>query len=165
MLNSNNLCVFEGRMVSDPKMGTVNWNTKEGPKSMTKAEFTLAVDKKMTSQQKKADQDAGKPTADFPRFTVIGPKADFVGNYLGKGKACKVVGSFETTSWTDGQGQKQYGWQFAVEDISFTVSDAGAGAGGNNNNNNNDNNGNYGNNNSFGGNNNFTPVDDGDMPF
>lgn len=166
MLNGANLCTFEGRMIADAKMSQVSWNTKQGPKTMSKAEFTLAVDRKMTSAQKQAAQQAGKPTADFPRFVVIGPRADFIQKYLGKGKPCRVVGSFETSSWTDKQGQKQYGWVFQVEDISFTLSDNSQHQNGGQNNGGaapqNNNNNNY---NAGGGFQDMTPIDDGDMPF
>ena len=158
MLNSSNLCVFEGRMIEDPKMSQVSWNGKNGTQTVSKAEFKVAIDRKMTKEQKQAAQNAGKPTADFPRFVVMGPKADFVQKWLGKGKPCRVVGSFETQTWMK-DGVKQYGWNFTVEDISFTVSDntagAGANAGGNTNNN-------------AGGSNShdtIVQIDDSDMPF
>lgn len=162
MLNASNLCSFEGRLIADPKMSQVTWNSQQGQKTMSKAEFTLAVDRKMTAAQKQAAQQAGKPTADFPRFTVIGPKADFVQKYLGKGKPCKIVGSFETSSWVDKQGQKQYSWIFQVVDIGFTLSD-------NSQHQNNNQQGNTGaapqNNNYGGGFTDMTLIDEGDMPF
>lgn len=158
MLNVSNLCSFEGRLIADPKISQVTWNTQQGQKTANKAEFTLAVDRKMTAQQKQAAQQSGKPTADFPRFVVIGPRADFVQKFLTKGKPCKIVGSFETSSWTDKQGQKQYGWVFQVEDIGFTLSDNSQ-----HQNNQGGNNAAQGNNNYQGGG--FTPIDDGDMPF
>ena len=165
MLNVSNLCTFEGRLIADPKISQVSWNTQQGPKTATKAEFTLAIDRKMSAQQKQTAQQAGKPTADFPRFVVIGARADFVSKYLTKGKPCKVVASFETSSWTDNQGQKQYGWVFQVEDIGFTLSDSTQHQNGN------QQNGGY-----AGGNANynpapqnnggsFAPIDDSDMPF
>lgn len=162
MLNASNLCSFEGRLIADPKMSQVTWNSQQGQKTMSKAEFTLAVDRKMTAAQKQAAQQAGKPTADFPRFTVIGPKADFVQKYLGKGKPCKIVGSFETSSWVDKQGQKQYGWIFQVVDIGFTLSD-------NSQHQNNNQQGNTGaapQNNNYGGSfTDMTLIDEGEMPF
>ena len=163
MLSGNNLCIFEGRLIADPKMTTVNWTGKNGAQSANKAEFTLAVDKKMSAAQKTAATQAGKPTADFPRFVVIGAQADFVQKWLGKGKPCRVVGSFETSTYTDKSGNKQYGWVFQVQDIGFTLSDgnhAGGNAGGNNANAGGGNAANNG-----GGFDNFQPVDDGDMPF
>lgn len=165
-MNGNNLCIFEGRLINDPKMSQVNWNTQQGPKTVNKAEFMLAVDKKMSSQQKQAAQTAGKPTADFPKFVVMGGQADFVSKWLAKGKPCRVVGSFETSTWTDNSGNKQYGWVFQVQDVGFTLSDntghtGGTGAGGNATGGGNAN----PNANGGGGFNDFTPVDDGDMPF
>jgi single-strand DNA-binding protein len=164
MLNGNNLCIFEGRLIADPKISQVTWNGKQGQQNATKAEFTLAVDKKMTAAQKQAAQQQGKPTADFPKFVVLGAQGDFVQKWLGKGKPCRVVGSFETNTWTDKQGQKQYGWVFQVHDIGFTLSDGNHAGGGN---------GQTGGGAANGGSgaanggdfNNFQPVDDGDMPF
>jgi single-strand DNA-binding protein len=121
----------------------------------------------MTAAQKTAATQAGKPTADFPRFVVIGGQADFIQKYFTKGKPCRVVGSFETSTYTDQQGQKQYGWVFQVQDVGFTLSD-GNGAGGGANTGAGANGGasaGAGANNGGGNYNNFQPVDDGDMPF
>lgn len=158
-LNIHNLCQFEGRMIADAEISQIN--TQKGP--ITKAKFTLAVDRMMDKNAKTAAVAAGNPTADFPRFEVIGPKADFVAKWLGKGKPCTVVGSFKTFTFVDKNQVKQFGWNFDVVDVTFTLSDNSNGTGG----------ANTGGNNAGGtqqynapaDNNTFAAIPDGDMPF
>lgn len=160
-LNLNNVCQFEGRLVADPEITSIN--TQKGP--ITKARFKLAVDKSMSKTERATAAQNGQPTADFPMFEVIGPKADFVKNWLGKGKPCKVLGSFRTFSYQDTKVQppvQKFGWSFDVVDVTFTVSDSGAGIGTGGNNNAG---GNAGGNNYSAPADNFVPVDDSDMPF
>ena len=68
MLNTSNICIFEGRVVADPTMEVINYNTNQGQKQMKKAKFTLAVDKNLGSKQKQDYKNNGKPTSDFPMF-------------------------------------------------------------------------------------------------
>jgi single-stranded DNA-binding protein len=159
-LNLANVCQFEGRLVADPEVGSIN--TQKGP--ITKVRFKLAVDKVMDKNAKAAAAQNGQPTADFPMFEVVGPKADFVKNWLTKGKPCKVLAAFRTYDYMDNNANppvKKFGWSFDVVDVTFTVSDSGARTGGA-----------QGGNGNAGGNggynapaDNFVPIDDGDMPF
>ena len=52
MLNTSNICIFEGRVVADPTIEVISYNTNQGQKQMKKAKFTLAVDKNLSSKQK-----------------------------------------------------------------------------------------------------------------
>ena len=47
--------------------------------------------------------------------------AEFIEKYGTKGKAIKVVASFESYSYTDKSGNKQYGNKFEVQSVGFTV--------------------------------------------
>lgn len=158
-LNLNNVCQFEGRLVADPEISSING--KNG--AVTKAKFKIAVDKNMSKNDRATAAQNGQPTADFPMFEVIGPKADFVKNWLTKGKPCKVLASFRTFSYTDNKSNppvQKFGWSFDVVDVSFTVSDSGAGTGANG-----AAGGNAGGNTYSAPADNFVPVDDSDMPF
>lgn len=130
MLNTSNICIFEGRVVADPTMEVINYNTNQGQKQMKKAKFTLAVDKNLGSKQKQDYKNAGKPTSDFPMFEALGANAEFIEKWGTKGKAIKVVASFESYSYTDKSGNKQYGYKFEVQSVGFTV---GGNSTGNNN--------------------------------
>ena len=155
MLNVNNLCQFEGRIVSDPTIEII----KVGGKDFKKAKFTLAVDKPLTQKQRNEYKNMGKPTSDFPMFEALGSSAEFIEKWAGKGKAIKVIASFNTYSYTDKNGNKQYGYGFEVANVGFTVSSPGS------NNNNQGNNNNSSNNSSSNNNNNNFNVPTGESIF
>lgn len=123
-LNINNMCNFEGRLVKDPEVSSVQM----GGKAVTKCKFTVAVDKMMTKEQKEKASQSGEPTADFINFDAIGPKADFVGKWFKKGSGIKVVASFRTFSY-EKDGKKVYGSSFDVVDAGFTIGGVQGGTG------------------------------------
>jgi single-strand DNA-binding protein len=82
-----------GRLTRDPELRT----TTTG-KSIV--EFTIAVDKRIKPQ------DDG-PTADFFRVKAWGATAEFVSNYLGKGRLVAIDGRLETRKWSDNEGNKR----------------------------------------------------------
>lgn len=133
MMNTGNICIFEGRMVADPQVGTINYNSKNGPQQTTKVEFTLAVDKNLSTAQKQQAQTAGKAVSDFPKFEAIGATAEFIAKWAKKGKPLRVVAEFETFKYKDKQGNMQYGYKFNVQNAGFTIGDAGIGKGTQNN--------------------------------
>ena len=144
MVNSHNLCFFEGRIAKDPEYTTVN--TSNG--QMEKVSFTLAVDRKLTSQQRQASRNGDQSivTTDFVRCSLIGNAVSTFKQYCPKGKALTVSCTYATYQSTNNQtGQTQYGHIFNVEDFSFAVADAKNMVGGNNNQQNN----NYGNGNNY----------------
>ena len=135
-MNTGNICIFEGRVVADPKISQIPYNGKQ----LAKAEFTLAVDRNMSKEQKQKAQTAGKPTSDFPKFEAVGANAEFITKWVKKGKPIRVVAEFETFTYNDKQGNKQYGFKFSVQNIGFTLSDISASNNQNNHVNNNQNN-------------------------
>lgn len=122
MVNSHNLCIFEGRIIKDPEYTQVQ--TVNGP--MDKATFTIAVDKAMSAKQRQAAQnDPNAQTADFINCSLIGNAVNTFKQYCPKGKAITVTTSYSTYKYTNNQtGQTQYGHNFNVEDFKFTVADA-----------------------------------------
>ena len=120
--NAQNLCIFEGRIVNDPKFETIQ--SQNGP--FEKASFTIAVDKNLTSQQRQAAKnDPSIQTADFVNFKLTGSKVDHLKQYCPKGRALTVVASYETwTSTNPNTGEKVYGHVFNVVDYKWTIKDA-----------------------------------------
>lgn len=122
MVNSHNLCIFEGRISSDPKYQTIN--SQNG--AFEKATFSIAVDRQLTVQQKQAAKNNPNiQTADFVNCSITGKAVEVFKKYCLKGKAITVACTFQTYSYTDQQtGQKKYGYNFNVENFNFTIADA-----------------------------------------
>lgn len=85
-----NRVVLVGRLTRDPELRT----TSTG-KSVV--DFSIAVDKKF----KPTD---GSPTADFFRCTAWDKTAEFVSNYLGKGRLVAVDGRLSSRKYTANDG-------------------------------------------------------------
>jgi single-strand DNA-binding protein len=121
MVNTNNVCMFEGRVAKDPQFSQVNG--QNGP--IEKVTFDLAVDRGMSSNQRQNAQANQQPTADFIHCSMIGNQVNAFKQYCPKGKSIKVLCHYTQYSYTDKQtGQTQYGHQFDVDNFGFTVSDA-----------------------------------------
>lgn len=87
---SVNRVVLIGRLTRDPEVKTTNSGKQV-------AEFSIAVNKKFKPQDGSAD-------ADFFRVKVWGQAADYVGQYVGKGRLVAVDGRIETRKWTAQDG-------------------------------------------------------------
>ena len=72
------------------------------------ANFTVAVDKGLNKQKKEEFESQGKPTADFINIVTWGGTAEYVANYLGKGKMIAVQGSIETGKYQAKEGHTVY---------------------------------------------------------
>lgn len=142
MLNSSNLCIFEGRLTKNPEISFI-----EGANGLAKLLFDIAVNRTLTSNQRK-DKKSGKDIVDvdFVPCEALGGKAEFIANNFQKGDPIRLLCSFKTYSYTK-DGVKKYGYNFSVEDVSFTLSRVSSnGNNGSYNNNGNYNNNGYGNN-------------------
>lgn len=122
MVNLHNLCIFEGRISSDPKYQTIN--SQNG--AFEKATFSIAVNRQLTAQQRQAAKNNPDiQTADFVNCSITGKAVEVFKQYCPKGKAIIVACTFQTYSYTDQQtGQKKYGYNFNVENFNFTIADA-----------------------------------------
>lgn len=112
-----NRVILIGRLTRDPEHRT----TTTG-KSV--ASFSLAVTKRFKPQD-------GSPDADFFRISAWGPQADYVKNYLAKGRLVAVDGRLQSRRYQDSNGVDRE----VVEVIADTVQgldrprdDAGGGA-------------------------------------
>lgn len=161
--NINNTALFEGRIVKDIDVKTVG----QGQNAFKKALFTIAVDRQLSSDQRKKvkDGDTSIQTADFIPFVANGAKAETLEKYFCKGKPIRVAASYQSYKKTDANGNDVFGHIFVVHDIGFVLkdtTDSGNNGGGNNNNN-----GGGNKNNKAGSKSeeNFAAYDDEDLPF
>ena len=92
-----------GRLTNAPEMR----NTASGT-VITK--FTVAVD----SDRKKQN---GERDTSFVRCVAFGKTAEFINNYLGKGKLVYVEGELHTRSYKDNTGATKYVTEIAVGKI------------------------------------------------
>lgn len=90
---SLNRVVLVGRLTRDPELRT----TTTG-KQVT--DFSIAVDKRIKPND-------GSPTADFFRVSAWGQTAEFVANYLTKGRLVAVDGRLQSRKYTDKDGNNR----------------------------------------------------------
>ena len=72
------------------------------------ATVTIAIDKGLSKDKKQEFESQNKPTADFLPIVVWGKSAEYLANYLKKGKLLAVQGRIETGSYDDKDGKKVY---------------------------------------------------------
>jgi len=101
-MSLNRICLI-GRLGRDPELRT----TTTG-KSV--ANFSLAVDKRF-----KPDGDG--PTCDWFRIVAWGKTAEFVANYLTKGRLVAVDGRVETRKYTVADGSERESIEIVAESV------------------------------------------------
>lgn len=102
-----NKAILGGRMVADPELKT----TQSGLSVTT---FTIAVNRKAKSGE--------QAQTDFLNVTAWRQTAEFITKFFRKGNPICVVGSIQTRSWTDGQGQKKYATEILADEAYFVDS-------------------------------------------
>lgn len=103
-----------GRLVRDPELR----RTQSG-KAVTS--FTLAVDRDFKNQD-------GQREVDFIDCVAWGQTAEFVCQYLGKGRMAVVAGRLQLRDWTDKDGNKRRNAEVIAGSVYFAdskPSDAG----------------------------------------
>jgi single-stranded DNA-binding protein len=129
MVNTSNMCIFEGRVAKDPEFTQING--QNGP--IDKVVFDIAVDRGMNAQQKQNAQANQQATADFIHCSMIGNQVNAFKQWCPKGKAIKVLCHYTQYTYTNKQtGQTQYGHQFDVDNFGFVTNDAKSLSGGGN---------------------------------
>lgn len=86
-----NRVVLVGRLTRDPELRTTGTGKNV-------VEFSIAVTKRMKPQ------DPNQPDADFFRIKAWDKTADYVKNYMTKGRLVGVDGRLETRKYTDSNG-------------------------------------------------------------
>lgn len=94
-----NRVVLIGRITRDPETKTTTTGTKV-------AEFSIAVDKR--------GKDEG---ANFFRVKAWGNQAEYVGNYLSKGRLVAIDGRLEQRKWQDKEGKDRETVEVVAESV------------------------------------------------
>ena len=93
-----------GRLTRDPEV-------RYTPSGDAIASFSIAIDR-----PPKRD---GTHETDYPRIVVFGRQAETCERYLKKGRMVSVLGSIQTGSYTNRDGQKVYTTDIAASRVEF----------------------------------------------
>lgn len=100
-----NKVIIIGRLGKDPDM-------RYAPSGTAIASFTLATN----HSTKDADGNWNQQT-EWHSIKTFGRQAEFVGEYLKKGRLAFVEGRLQTSSWEDQNGQKKYRTDIIANDV------------------------------------------------
>ncbi len=110
MANFNfNKVIIGGRLTSDPELKT----TASG---VSVTSFTVAVNRRFGNKNGEEQQ------ADFINVTAWRQQAELVSKYFHKGSSICIVGSLQTRSWTDNDGNKRYATDVVADEVNFVDS-------------------------------------------
>ena len=101
-----NAVVVLGRVVRDLD---VRYTSGDNP--MCIARYTLAVDRRYKKE--------GQPTADFLNCVALAKNGEFAEKYFHKGMKIAIMGSIQTGSYTNREGQKVYTTEILVDRQEF----------------------------------------------
>lgn len=105
MANLNlNKVIIGGRLTADPELKT----TQSG---VSVTSFTVAVNRKAAKSE--------TPQTDFLNVTAWRQTAEFITRYFRKASSICVVGSIQTRSWTDKDGQKRHTVEIVADEAYF----------------------------------------------
>ena len=102
-----NKVILMGRLTKDPELRSTASN-------VSVCSFTVAVDRRFKSE--------GQPAADFVPVIAWRQTADFVGKYFRKGNKIAVVGSIQTRTWDDKDGNRRYVTEVVADEVEFCES-------------------------------------------
>ena len=100
-----NKVILMGRLTKDPEIRTTQ-------SQIPVASFTLAVDRRFKDA-------SGERQADFIPIIAWRQQAEFCGKYFHKGSRMVIVGSVQTRSWDDKDGQKRYATEVIADEVYF----------------------------------------------
>ena len=99
-----NKVILIGNLCADPEL-------KQTQNGISVTSFSIAV-----SRRKVKDQE---PQTDFITVVAWRNTAEFISKYFQKGKAILIVGSLQTRTWEDQNGQKRYVTEVVAEEAQF----------------------------------------------
>lgn len=105
-----NKAILIGRLTKDPEKRTTQQGTSV-------ASFSIACQKRVKNAQ-------GTYDADFIDCVAWRATADFISKYFKKGDRIGVMGSIQTRSYEDKDGNKRYATEVNVEEAEFVESKA-----------------------------------------
>ena len=101
-----NKVILGGRLTADPELKTT-------PSGISVTSFTIAVNRRFGSRN------GEEPQADFINVTAWRQTAEFITRYFRKASSICVVGSIQTRSWTDNQGNKRFATEVVADEAMF----------------------------------------------
>lgn len=111
MANFNlNKVIIAGRLTADPEL-------KQTPNGVSVTSFTVAVNRRFAKPGE-------TNSADFLPVVAWRQQAEFITKYFRKGSSICVVGSLQSRTWNDNQGNKRYAYEVVVDEASFVDSKA-----------------------------------------
>lgn len=118
---SFNKVILIGNLTADPEL-------KQTQNGISVTSFSIAVSRRFSSKNTENAQQA-----DFINIVAWRNTAEFITKYFQKGKSILIVGSLQSRSWTDQNGQKRYVTEVVAEEAQFVEKKtdgvvAGAGA-------------------------------------
>ncbi len=106
MANFNfNKVILGGRLTADPEL-------RQNPSGIAVTTFTVAVNRRYS-------KNAEQQQTDFINVVAWRTNAEFISRYFKKGSSICVVGTIQTRSWTDQQGQKRYATEVVADEAHF----------------------------------------------
>lgn len=105
MANFNfNKVIIGGRLTADPDLKTT-------PSGISVCSFVVAVNRRASGDREAA--------ADFLNCTAWRQTAEFISRYFHKASSICVMGSIQTRSWVDQQGQKRFSTEIVADEAFF----------------------------------------------
>lgn len=104
-----------GRLTKDPEL-------RYTPSGAAICSFTLAVDRRFTSQN-------GEKEADFINIVVWNKTAESSAKYLSKGRQTAVEGRLQIRSYDDKDGQRRWVTEVVAENVEFLSNGQGGSSG------------------------------------
>lgn len=105
MANFNfNKVILGGRLTGDPEL-------KKTPSGVSVTSFSVAVNRRY--------QKDSEAQADFINVTAWRQTAEFICQFFKKASSICIVGSIQTRSWTDNNGQKRYATDVVADEAFF----------------------------------------------
>ena len=112
---SFNKVILIGNLTADPEL-------KQTQNGISVTSFSIAVSRRFSSKNTENAQQA-----DFINIVAWRNTAEFITKYFQKGKSILIVGSLQTRTWTDQNGQKRYITEVVADEAQF-VEKKGEGA-------------------------------------
>lgn len=103
---SFNKVILGGRLTADPEL-------KSTPSGVSVTSFTVAVNRRFGGKE------GEQPQADFINVTAWRATAEFITRYFRKASSICIMGSIQTRSWTDQQGQKRFATEIVADEAYF----------------------------------------------
>lgn len=100
-----NVVVLIGRLVADPEL-------KYTPSGVAVCTFRIAVDRRFKSE-------SGERETDFIDIVAWRQQAEFIANYMSKGRLVGVQGRMQTRSWVQQDGQRRWKTEVVADQVQF----------------------------------------------